>query len=1048
MRYFFLALLLGTLLHCRGPKPTPVLTLQPNDHIVLVGGNLCSRMQEFAHFETELHLRFPNERLFIRNLCDGGDTPGFRAHSARLSPFAFPGAEKFHAQDGLSRDSDSQGFFPTPEEWLTELEADVILGFFGYSESFAGPEGLENFRGELRAWIDYTSLADYNGEAPPRIALVSPAAFEDVTARLDVPDGSVENKNLQLYTDAIREVAAEAGVPFIDLFTPTTEWFAGADDYTTDGVQLTDAAYAKLAPWLADRLFGGKAEQGARAQVQGLVKEKNWLWQNDYKIPNGVHVYGRRHAPFGPDNYPMELRKIREMTLLRDSAIWLALRGETLDLVAADAKTFSLPPVTTNYSLTEEDGTVAYRYGEDLMQTFETAPGYELQLFASEQDFPELANPAQMSFDNQGRLWIACMPTYPHYRPGDQRPNDKLIILEDTNNDGKADKSTVFADDLHVPVGFELAPEGVYVSQGTHLKLLKDTDGDDHYDEAEIIFSGFDDHDTHHTTSAFTTDPSGAIYMGEGVFLHTNVETPYGPVRATNGGFYRFSPQRRHLERTAQVSIPNPWGIAFDQWGQPFFAHTSGPTVNWMLPSTIRNQYGAQAPLTRDLIEEAHRVRPTSGLEFVSSRHFPDEVQGDMLINNTIGFLGMKQHRMIDDGTGYDTRWRQDLVKGTDPNFRPVDMEFAPDGSLYFIDWHNVLIGHMQHNARDPLRDHVHGRVYRITYPSRPLVEPAQVAGAPIATLLENLKLPEYRSRYRSHRELRGRKASEVLPAVKSWVAALDKQDPNYEQYLLEGLWVTWGQNRVDQALLETALGANDYRVRAAAVQVLRYSGHQIARQTELLNVAAGDAHGRVRMMAIVAATWLPEDAGKMVLATAGQHAIDLWTEATYAAAPKFLTGQGLDITKETEITVSHLKGADLAQFAVGRDLYHQDGSCVTCHQGSGKGLVSSGFPPLLASEWVTGDPEVLAKILLKGLIGPIKVLGREYPGQVPMTPYEDLLDDAQMAAVMTYVRNSFGNRASVVSADFVAAVRAKVEASGQKGYYRAEDLSPQASRK
>ena len=83
-------------------------------------------------------------------------------------------------------------------------------------------------------------------------------------------------------------------------------------------------------------------------------------------------------------------------------------------------------------------------------------------------------------------------------------------------------------------------------------------------------------------------------------------------------------------------------------------------------------------------------------------------------------------------------------------------MEFAPDGSLYIADWHNVLIGHMQHNARDPLRDHVHGRIYRITYPSRPLVTPANVAGASINELLDNLKLPEYRTRYRTRRELRG----------------------------------------------------------------------------------------------------------------------------------------------------------------------------------------------------------------------------------------------------------------------------------------------------
>lgn len=1048
MKYPLLIALALILFQCGEPLPEPLLSLEKDDHIVLVGNNLCSRMMNYGHFETELQLRFPKQQLFIRNMCDGGNTAGFQPHSARMDPWAFPGAEKFHETDGLARDSDSQGFFPTPDEWLTTLEADVVLGFFGYSESFNGPAGLENFKGELKAWLDWTTFADYNGKGEPRVALISPTAFQDKSAVMDVPNGSIENENLKLYTEAMREVAADAGVPFIDLYTPTSQWFAGNTDLTTDGAQLSEKAYKKLAPWLSDRLFGGQAKEAARTQVQGLVEDKNWLWHNDFKIPNGVHVYGRRHNPFGPDNYPMEIRKIREMTMIRDTAIWMALRGEEMDITAADAKTFTLPPVETNYSLTKEDGSVDYLYGEELMSTFTVADGFKLELFASEETFQELANPCQMSFDNKGRLWVAVMPTYPHYKPGDARPNDKLLILEDTDNDGKADKSTVFADDLHVPVGFEFAPEGVYVSQGTNLVLLKDTDGDDHYDEKEIIFSGFDDHDTHHTTSAFTTDPSGAIYMGEGIFLHTNVETAYGTVRATNGGFYRFSPQRRHLERTAQIPIPNPWGIAHDEYGQPFFAHTSGPSVRWMLPSTIRNRYGAQAPQASELIEDDHQVRPTSGLEFVSSRHFPDEMQGDMLLNNTIGFLGMKQHRMVEKEDGeYTTKWRQDVLRGTDTNFRPVDMEFAPDGSLYFIDWHNVLVGHMQHNARDPLRDHVHGKVYRITYPSRPLVKPAEIDGAPITTLLANLKLPEYRTRYRTHRELRGRPANEVIPAVKDWVNKQEKNDPNYEKHLLEGLWVTWGQNQVDQQILETALAAEDHNVRAAAVQVLRYSGHQVSNHTGLLNSAAADAHPRVRMMALTAATWLPEDAGRMVLATVGQQPEEDWMKRFTEAAPKFLTGEGLRRSKGSEIVVNHLKGEDLAQFSAGWDIFHEDGSCATCHQKTGKGLTASGFPPLQGSNWVTDDPTVLARILLKGLIGPIVVKGKEYPGQVPMTPYEDLLNDEEMAAVMTYVRNAFGNRSSVITPGFVAGVRAEIKASGKKGYYKAEELQ-EASKK
>jgi glucose/arabinose dehydrogenase/mono/diheme cytochrome c family protein len=597
----------------------------------------------------------------------------------------------------------------------------------------------------------------------------------------------------------------------------------------------------------------------------------------------------------------------------------------------------------------------------------------------------------QLSFDNKGRLWVAVMPSYPHYKPGDERPNDKLLILEDTDNDGKADKQTVFADKLHLPIGFEFAPEGVYISQGTNLKLYTDTDGDDKADTIEIILSGFDDHDTHHAISAFCADPSGAFYMAEGVFLHTNVETSYGPVRATNGGFYRYAPQRKKLERVAQVSIPNPWGIAFDKWGQDFFLHTSGPTVQWMMPSTLKSIYGVASPLTANLIEEKHRVRPTSGLEFVSSSHFPDAVQGDMLLANSIGFLGIKQHQMLEEGTGYKTQHRQDLIQGSDKNFRPVDMEFAPDGSLFVVDWHNVLIGHMQHNARDPLRDHSHGRIYRITYPSRPLVTPAKIVDASVEELLDNLKLPEYRTRYRTKRELRGRNMENVLTSLKAWVANLDTTDKNYEHQRLEALWVTWGLNKIDKELLEKVLKSPDHRVRAAAVRVVRYTGHQISNKLELLKNAAADSHGRVRLEAITAASWLHANEGIQVLDIAENHPLDDWMEDSYNFARTRRTNSFLP-KEEQQLLATHLKGEELDIFAKGKKIFEREGYCVTCHQESGAGLQASGFPTLVGQPWVTGNEERLIKLTLNGLYGPMSVMGHQYDGQVPMMAFKGLL--------------------------------------------------------
>ncbi|MBX2874302.1 MAG: c-type cytochrome [Saprospiraceae bacterium] len=1037
----FLALTL--LLSQCSPVPEAAVPFQKGDHIILIGNNLGSRMMNYGHFETELHLRYPDSLLYIRNMCDGGNTPGFRPHSGRVSPWAFPGAEVYQTE--LAKNSGSRGHFETPDEWITRHEADIILAFFGYNESFQGAEGVDNYKAELQAFVDHTLQQNYNGKTSPKLALISPIAFEDLSDIQDTPDGETENENLRLYTAAMAEVATTNGIPFIDLYTPSENWFATNDKpLTIDGCQLKDEGYQLLAKELANQVFGSKKKVSDeyRAIVHEAVQEKNWFWHNDFKIPNGVHVFGRRYKPFGPDNYPAELVKVREMTGVRDLAIWSAAKGEEMDLAAADAQTSTLPSVETNYKPSDKNGDPVYLYGEDALAKLTVADGYKIELFASEKEFDDLANPVQLSFDNKGRLWVATMPTYPHYRPGDARPNDKLIILEDTDGDGKADKQTTFADDLHIPAGFEFAPEGIYVSQGTNLVLLRDTDGDDKADEKDIILSGFDDHDTHHVISAFCADPSGALYMGEGVFLHTNVETAYGPIRGTNGGFFRYAPQRHHLERTAQLSIPNPWGIAFDEWGQNFFAETSGPDMRWMMPGSVKSRYGVATHKSYNLIEDEHRVRPTSGLEFVSSRHFPDDVQGDLLINNTIGFLGTKQHTMVDGETGFESRHRQDLIVGDDKNFRPVDMEFAPDGSLYVIDWHNVLIGHMQHNARDPYRDHVHGRIYRVTYPSRPLLEPAKVDGASIDELLTNLTLPEYRTRYRTRRELRGRDASEVLAKLSTWAAGLDKNEERYEHHLLEGLWVSWGLNQVDEAILRQLLEAKDFRARAAAVRVLRYTGHQVADQAELLLKAAGDPHNRVRLEALVAGSWLSPDKGIPVVEKAGEMPLDEWMKPAYETALAHLNGHSVDNAPKEKLRTHLTDVKERELFFKGHEIYQREGFCGTCHQEDGKGLSASGFPPLAGTRWVNDSEDRLIKLVLKGLMGPIQVLGKEYPGQVPMTPYEGLLNDEEIAAVLTYVRNSFGNTASAITPEKVKEVRALTD--GKSGFYSPEELLKQ----
>jgi len=1064
--------------HAALPLPVPAVVRRsavatspaPGERIALLGNGLAERDLYYGILETELYLRYPESRLIIRNLARPGDTPGYRPHPARTSPWAFPGAEVFRPENAQHN---GKGFFPSADQWLASVKADTVVAFFGYNESFDGPQRVGTYEAELEAFVLHTLAQAYNGETAPRLVLVSPIAFENLSVRRDLPNGTRENANLGLYTDAMRRVANRHGLTFIDLFALSRDHYAQRRDrtFTINGFAPTEAGYTELSRWLADGLYSAEARrtQADPALVRSAVLEKNWLWNNDYNLINGVHTHGQRYAPYGPQNYPDEVRKTREMMALRDALIHDIALGRKRDLVVDDSQTYVLPPVPTNFKPGGAMGTITYASGQEVIAQTKVMDGFKLELFASEKEFPDLRNPVQMSFDNRGRLWVAVMPSYPHWRPGDARPNDKLLILEDTNGDGRADKQTIFADGLQLPIGFELAPEGVYLSQEPNLCLLVDDNHDDRADRMEILLHGFDTHDTHHAISAYSSDASGAFYLCEGRFLHSQVETPYGPRRCNDGGVWRFDPKSFRLERYSQADYNNPWGIAFDHWEQLFISDASDGLNWWGLPLSAKMPFGIENPKTRTFVPK--RSRPTSGSEFVSSRHFPESMQGQFMICNSIGFLGISLASVEDDGAGFLGKLAGDLLSSNNPNFRPVDLEFAPDGSLYFVDWHNALIGHMQHNARDPNRDHEHGRIYRVTAVDRPLVVPAKVAGATIPELLENLKLPEYRTRYRTRRELRGRPAAEVLPAVRAWVAKLDPKDPNYEHHLCEALWATWAQNQPDAALLKRLLSAQRHEARAAAVNVLRHSAHQIPSAPALFQQAARDPHARVRLAAIVAASWLEPVNGVRIVLEALRAPLDPWMGpvtklildatlkdevATLRAKPgafadnpearSFLAGTfSFPEPPKSEAQqrfgpTRQLDGEDNRVYSIGKEVYLRDAHCATCHQADGKGLAGI-YPPLERSNWIE-DEERLIKLVLKGLWGPIEVNGQHFDpskGVPPMMGFGGMLNDNELAAVLTYVRQSFGNDHPPVSSESVRRVRAAT--ADRTNFYMVDEL-------
>jgi len=814
------------------PRPVlsadrPKLELRKGDRIILIGNTLAERMQYYGHFETLLHARFPELELVVHNL-------GYSADELALRP--------------------RQAHFNDHGHTLKDEKPDVLFALFGFNESFGGRAGLGKFKSDLEKFIKVSTTTKYNGKNASRLVLISPIAHEDLK-NPHITDGKKNNENIKLYSDAMAEEARKHGVAFVDLFTPTKQMFeASPQPLTINGIHLNDEGYRLLAHILDTALFGD-LPQGIKVDKKALhaaVQEKNLQFFYDYRAVNGCYIYGGRKAPFGIVNFPAEFAKLRKMIENRERRVWDIAQGKTVSSTVDDSDTGDFVRVETNVKAAIHITTPA-----EEQKSFTLPEGYAINLFASEVEFPELEDPVAMTFDAKGRLWVTTMPSYPMYLPG-TKANDKVLIFEDANDDGKADRCTVFADGLHVPIGIELGDGGVYLSQMPNLMFLKDTNGDDRADTRELIMHGFDTADSHHAMHAYTWDPGGALHWQEGTFHYTQVETPYGPRRCNEAGVFRWEPKTWKFDVFVSYGFANPWGHYIDRWGQNFVADASGGANYYGTAFSGQVVYPQKHGGMKQFL--AMQWRPTCGCELVFTRQFPDDTQGDYLLNNNIGFQGILRYRVKEAGSGFAAVPVEPLLRSSDPNFRPVALQFGPDGALYVVDWFNPLIGHMQHSLRDPNRDHTHGRIWRVTYPKRPLVEKPKIAGQSVPELLNLLKTYEDRTRYRARRELRERPEQEVLSALDKWVGALDKTDRDYWRQMLEALWLHQSLDDVDTPFLKQLLTCPEPRARSGATRVLCYWRDRVSDTLELLRKQVNDEHPRVRLEAIRALSFFDGD--------------------------------------------------------------------------------------------------------------------------------------------------------------------------------------------
>jgi len=839
---------------------TDVVTFKEGDHISIVGNALADRMQHDGWFETLLYARFPDRRLSIRNLGFTGDELNIRMRSEN---------------------------FGSPDDWLKRTKTDIVLAFFGYNESFAGPAGIPQFKQHLEKFVSGLGQHKYNGTAAPQLVLFSPIAHENLRDP-NLPDGSSNNANLKLYTEAMREVAAQHKVAFVDLYAASLALYADSrKPLTLNGVHLTEFGNQMLAPTILRAMFpeerAAKYSAAALEKIRAAVLDKNFYWFNRYRVVDGFNVYGGRSKLKYVDDVSnwdvlqREMEVLDVMTANRDERIWAVAQGK--EFAVNDDNTPPQLPVKSNKLGPGPKGEHTFLDPEEAIQHMKLAPGLKVNLYTSEKQFPELAKPVQMAWDPQGRLWVAVWPSYPHWKPKDEM-NDKLVVLEDTDGDGRADKSTIFADHLHCPTGFEFYNGGVLVAQAPDLLFLKDSNGDGKADYQERLLGGLGSADTHHTANSFVFDPGGAVYFQEGVFHTTQVETPYGPpARNMNAAVFRYEPRTHKFETYVAYDFANPHGHVFDRWGEDFVMDGTGAEPYIAACFSGKTYFPQRHKRAPKLYEQ--RTRPCPGMEILSSRHFPDSMQGNLLVPNVIGFLGILQYRIADTNAGFFGNEVEPIVQSDDPNFRPSDVKIGPDGAIYFIEWQNPIIGHMQHHLRDPSRDHVHGRIYRITYSGRPLLKPVKIAGESIPNLLALLREPEDRTRYRARLELGGRDTKQVMSALEKWVGKLDPKDPDYQHHLMEALWLHQSHNVVNEALLKRMLRSPDFHARAAATRVLCYWRDRVQDPLGLLKVQAADEHPRVRLEAVRASSFFVTPQAAEVALEILNHPMDKYLKYT-----------------------------------------------------------------------------------------------------------------------------------------------------------------------
>jgi putative heme-binding domain-containing protein len=394
---------------------------------------------------------------------------------------------------------------------------------------------------------------------------------------------------------------------------------------------------------------------------------------------------------------------------------------------------------TAGYRGAAEPATAPEIYGQGVRETdwkspaiekrgFHLPPGFEIELFASE---PQVSKPLNMAWDARGRLWVTCTVEYPYPAKEGVIPRDTIRILEDTDQDGRADKVTIFADELNIPMGLLPVEDGVICFSIPSLWYLKDNDGDDHVDEKIQLLGPFDTtRDTHGMVNSLSRGSDGWIYACHGFNNQSQVTAQDGSsVTMHSGNTFRFKQDGSSIEHFTHGQV-NPFGLTRDEWGNWYSADCHSKPLTALLPGAFYPSFGRPHDglgFAPDMMQHLHGSTAICGLVYYQAEHFPAAYR-HLFFSGNVMTSRINCNAGQWSGATVSALEQPDFLTSDDPWFRPVDIQLGHDGALYVADFYNKIIGHYEVPLEHPERDRESGRIWRIVYhgtePHRPLASP------------------------------------------------------------------------------------------------------------------------------------------------------------------------------------------------------------------------------------------------------------------------------------------------------------------------------------